>query len=205
MLGPISGASPSAGHFASSDEVSPRGPPRDCSIRCWLMPYRDWLAGPIRTVGRAAILGRSSGAQRRIRRRSPDRANRDAAATLLLRSGAGHRKGNGIGSWPGNTADSALIRQAKADLQEWNLGRVVWVGDRGFTSAAHRADLRRGGHAYILGEKLRSGSADAAAALARPGRYATVAGNLQVKEVKIADKERLIVCFNPDQATRDAA
>ncbi|SFF91074.1 IS1634 family transposase [Blastococcus tunisiensis] len=110
-----------------------------------------------------------------------------------------------VWSWPGNTTDSALIRQAKADLREWNLGRVVWVGDRGFTSAANRADLRRGGHAYILGEKLRSGSADAQAALARPGRYATVAGNLQVKEVKIADDERFVVCFNPDQATRDAA
>jgi Transposase DDE domain len=110
-----------------------------------------------------------------------------------------------VWSWPGNTTDSALIRQAKADLREWNLGRVVWVGDRGFTSAANRADLRRGGHAYILGEKLRSGSADAVAALGRPGRYATVAGNLQVKEVKIADDERFIVCFNPEQADRDAA
>jgi hypothetical protein len=110
-----------------------------------------------------------------------------------------------VWSWPGNTADSALIRQAKADLREWNLGRVVWVGDRGFTSAANRADLRRGGHAYILGEKLRSGSAEATAALGRQGRYATVAGNLQVKEVKIADDERFIVCFNPDQADRDAA
>ena len=110
-----------------------------------------------------------------------------------------------VWSWPGNTADSALIRQAKADLREWNLGRVVWVGDRGFTSAANRADLRRGGHAYILGEKLRSGSAEATAALGRQGRYATVAGNLQVKEVKIAEDERFIVCFNPEQALRDAA
>jgi Transposase DDE domain len=110
-----------------------------------------------------------------------------------------------VWSWPGNTADSALIRQAKADLREWNLGRVVWVGDRGFTSAANRADLRRGGHAYILGEKLRAGSAEAAAALSRQGRYATVADNLQVKEVKIADDERFIVCFNPEQASRDAA
>ena len=110
-----------------------------------------------------------------------------------------------VWSWPGNTTDSALIRQAKAELREWNLGRVVWVGDRGFTSAANRADLRRGGHAYILGEKLRSGSAEATAALSRQGRYATVAGNLQVKEVKITDDERFIVCFNPEQALRDAA
>lgn len=110
-----------------------------------------------------------------------------------------------VWSWPGNTADSALIRQAKADLKEWTLARVVWVGDRGFTSAANRRDLRAGGHGYILGEKIRGHDADAAAALARPGRYQTVAGNLQVKEVKIRDDERFVLCMNPEQVTRDAA
>jgi hypothetical protein len=110
-----------------------------------------------------------------------------------------------VWSWPGNTADSALIRQAKDDLRDWTLSRIVWVGDRGFTSAANRRDLRAGGHGYILGERLRSGSADAQAALARPGRYQQVADNLQVKEVRIADDERFIVCFNPETAQRDAA
>ena len=92
-----------------------------------------------------------------------------------------------------------------AEAEEWPLFRIVWVGDRGFTSAANRRELRAGGHGYILGERLRSGSAEAAAALARPGRYQQVADNLQVKEVKIADDERFIVCFNPDTAQRDAA
>src|SRR3954469_10542270 len=110
-----------------------------------------------------------------------------------------------VWSWPGNTTDSALIRQAKADLRDWTLARVVWVGDRGFTSAANRRDLRAVGHVYTLGERLRSGSAEAAAALARPGRYQQVADNLQVKEVRIADDERFIVCFNPETADRDAA
>src|SRR4051812_34095520 len=62
-----------------------------------------------------------------------------------------------VWSWPGNTTDSALIRQAKADLRDWTLARIVWVGDRGFTSAANRPDLRAGGHSYILGERLRAG------------------------------------------------
>src|SRR5216110_1561823 len=35
--------------------------------------------------------------------------------------------------WPGNTSDSALIRQVKADMRDWSLGRVVWVADRGFS------------------------------------------------------------------------
>jgi hypothetical protein len=108
--------------------------------------------------------------------------------------------------WPGNTADSALIRQVRADMRDWSLGRVIWVADRGFTSKENRRFLQQGAGAYIIGEKLRSGSAEAAAALSRQGRYKTVAGNLQVKEVRLPDAgDRFIVCFNPDQAVRDAA
>jgi transposase len=106
--------------------------------------------------------------------------------------------------WPGNTGDSALIRQVKDEMREWTLGRVVWVADRGFSSAANRRYLRAGGGHYIIGEKLRSGSADAEAALSRQGRYAIVADNMQVKEVKLDDADdRFIVCYNPDTAQRD--
>ena len=107
--------------------------------------------------------------------------------------------------WPGNTADSALIRQVKDDMRGWSLSRVVWVADRGFTSAENRRYLRKGGHHYIIGEKLRSGSAEAGAALSRQGRYQEVAANLRVKEVRIADDERFVICHNPDGAERDAA
>jgi len=110
-----------------------------------------------------------------------------------------------VWSWPGNTSDSALIRQVKEDLRDWTLSRVVWVADRGFASAANRRFLRRGDEHYILGEKLRSGSAEAKAALARAGRYQEVAGNLRVKEVRISEGERFVVCHNPEGAERDAA
>jgi Transposase DDE domain len=111
-------------------------------------------------------------------------------------------------AWPGNTADSALIRQVKDDMRDWSLSRVVWVADRGFTSAANRRYLQRAGGHYILGEKLRGGTPEADAALSRQGRYRTVADNLQVKEVRLhpdlAD-DRFVICFNPDAAVRDAA
>jgi hypothetical protein len=107
--------------------------------------------------------------------------------------------------WPGNTTDAALIRQVKHDLRDWTLARIIWVADRGFASAENRRYLRRGDHHYIIGEKLRSGSAEATAALSRQGRYATVAGNLRVKEVRIADEERFVICHNPEAAERDAA
>jgi hypothetical protein len=107
--------------------------------------------------------------------------------------------------WPGNTSDSPLIRQVKDELRDWTLGKVIWVADRGFTSKANRRHLAAGGDGYILGEKLRSGSPEAAAALARQGRYQDVAANLRVKEVKVSEQERFVVCHNPEAAERDAA
>ncbi len=110
--------------------------------------------------------------------------------------------------WPGNTSDQALIRQVKDDLRAWRLARVVWVADRGFASAQNRRYLQRAGGHYIIGEKLRGASHEAAAALARQGRYHTVAGNLRVKQVVIDDgtmRDRFVVCHNPDEAARDQA
>ena len=108
--------------------------------------------------------------------------------------------------WPGNTADSALIRQVKADMRESVLGRIIRVADRGFSSKENRRFLQRGAGGYIIGEKLRSESPHVKAALSRQGRYQQAAGNLQVKEVRIADAaDRFVICYNPDAAVRDAA
>jgi Transposase DDE domain len=117
-------------------------------------------------------------------------------------------------TFPGNESDTAIIRRVKDDLAGWNLHRLVWVADRGFASAANRAYLTRGGGHYIHAEKLRHTNTEAAAALARPGRYRTVAGNLRVKEVSVAPggggdggggarAQRFVVCHNPEQAERD--
>jgi transposase len=108
--------------------------------------------------------------------------------------------------WPGNQSEQELIRQVKDDLREWKLSRVVWVADRGFQSAENRRYLQRCGGHYIVGEKLRGDSAEAAAALARQGRYRTVAGNLQIKEVILDEgtmRDRFVICRNPEQAERD--
>jgi hypothetical protein len=113
-----------------------------------------------------------------------------------------------VWTFPGDTSDQILIRTVKDDLRTWNLNRVIWALDRGFTSAENRRYLQRGGGHYIMGEKLRGDSAEAAAALSRQGRYRTVAGNLRVKEVRVGDgtaTDRFIICHNPDAAIRDAA
>jgi hypothetical protein len=121
-------------------------------------------------------------------------------------------------TFPGDTADTAIIRRIKDDLGGWGLRRLVWVADRGFASAANRAYLTRGGGHYIHAEKLRHTNTEAAAALARRGRYRTVADNLRVKEVHVnpggGDRmdgedgvrtQRFVVCHNPEAADRDAA
>ena len=128
------------------------------------------------------------------------------------------RDGVPIRCWtfPGSENDQAIIRTVKDDLGGWNLRRLVWVADRGFASTGNRAYLTKGGGHYIHAEKLRHTNLEAAAALTRPGRYKTVAGNLRVKEVHVAPggqgdggegarTQRFVVCHNPEQAQRDTA
>jgi hypothetical protein len=110
-------------------------------------------------------------------------------------------------SFPGDTSDQLVIRRIRDDLAGWMLHRVIWVADSGFTSTANRAYLQHGGGSWVLAEKLRRTNTEARAALARPGRYRTVAGNLRVKEVRVGDgarSQRFVVCHNPEAAARDA-
>lgn len=110
--------------------------------------------------------------------------------------------------WPGNTADVSVIDEVRRDLRTWQLGRVITVVDRGFTSEENLAELQRGGGHYIAGERLRSGKASTEAALSRQGRYKTVGENLEVKEVVVGDgegRQRYILVRNPERAARDKA
>ena len=117
-------------------------------------------------------------------------------------------------TFPGSESDQRIIRTVRDDLGSWQLHRLVWVVDAGFASAANRASLTRGGGHYLHAEKLRYTTAEAAAALARPGRYHDGADNLRVKEVRVAPgggnnegarAERFVVCHHPDAAERDEA
>jgi len=112
--------------------------------------------------------------------------------------------------WPGNTNDNSILPEVKDGLRGWRLGRVVTVVDRGFSSDANLDYLRRAGGHWIAGEKMRDGSADAHAVLARPGRYRSVRDNLRVKEVRLDTSnddvaKRWIICHNPYEAERDAS
>jgi hypothetical protein len=108
-------------------------------------------------------------------------------------------------SFAGNASDQAVIRQVHDALGEWKLHRVLWIGDRGFSSEKNRTYLqRRGGH-FLFGEKLRQGT-DNHAALARAGRYSVIGDNLEVKEVTIGEgtaRRRFVVVKNPAEEQRD--
>jgi len=109
--------------------------------------------------------------------------------------------------WPGNTNDQTILPEVKDGLRGWRLGRVVTVVDRGFSSDANLAYLRRAGGHWIAGERMRDGSPDAVEALSRQGRYQQVRDNLRVKEVRLdrTPDRRWIVCHNPAEAERDKA
>ncbi|MFD7874340.1 hypothetical protein ACFV5G_09485 [Streptomyces sp. NPDC059766] len=80
---------------------------------------------------------------------------------------------------------------------------VMPRADRGFSSERNRRYLRQGNNAYIVGEKLRCGSPEVKAALSHQGRYGEIAQNMRVKEVRISDTERFVICHNPEAAARD--
>lgn len=111
-----------------------------------------------------------------------------------------------VWSFPGNAADSVVIRQVHDELGSWRLHRVVWVGDRGFSSEENRHYLQRGGGHYLFGEKLRQGARNAEA-LGRAGRYQKIDEHLEVKEVWLdkdgTGRRRFVVCRNLAEAGRD--
>lgn len=111
-------------------------------------------------------------------------------------------------TFPGNTSDQKIVDQVKSDLGQWNLGKVILVGDAGFNSAENRKVLLRECGDFILGEKLRSGSEGAAVeALHRKGRYRTLDNGLQIKNVVmdegLATERRFVIVKNPDAEKRD--
>jgi len=98
-----------------------------------------------------------------------------------------------------------VLDQVQKDLNSWNLGRVVWVMDRGMSSQANQRILQRGGGQYILGEKL-SGNHLNEMALAHPGRFKVLADNLHIKEVFAGEgtgQRRYVIAYNPQQAEVD--
>jgi transposase len=104
--------------------------------------------------------------------------------------------------FPGNTPDSATFRQIIADMRKrFNLGRVVFVGDRGMVSKEILDELDRNHIEYIVGMRMRKAK-EVGEVLKTGGKYKVVRDKLRVKEVW-HDANRYIICYNPLQAEYD--
>lgn len=117
------------------------------------------------------------------------------------------REGIPVRCWvlPGNQHDSQSVALVQQDLNNWKLGRVVWVMDRGMSSDENRRILQKAGGQYILGEKLR-GNHMSEMALRQPGRFKVIADNLHVKQVYVGEgtgRRRYVIAYNPQQAEAD--
>lgn len=107
--------------------------------------------------------------------------------------------------WPGNTADiTTLVPIVQVLKKRFRIGQVVLVCDRGMVSVANLVAIEQAGFQYIVGMKMRNLVEVRDEVLGRAGRYHEVSENLRIKEVRV-DERRYVVCFNPDEASKDRA
>jgi hypothetical protein len=107
--------------------------------------------------------------------------------------------------WPGNQADAkSLLPVIDGVKKRFDINEVCWVADRGMASKTVIEELEARSLTYILGARLRRVKEIKEEVLSHPGPYQEVASNLQVKEVNIKER-RYVVCYNPEQAKKDAA
>jgi len=110
--------------------------------------------------------------------------------------------------FPGSTSDKPAFRRVVGVLRErLKIRRVIVVADRGMISKANIELLTRDKDApfeYILGCRMRKQKEVRDEVLSRQGRFHTVAGNLEVKEV-VCKAGRFVVCRNPEEVERDRA
>jgi hypothetical protein len=123
-------------------------------------------------------------------------------------------------TWPGNVADvTALLPVVDRLRARFGLARMCVVADRGMLSAETIAELEDRRIEYILGARERSDKEvrDVVLADAKPMVALTIPRargqetTIEVKEVVVGDRgpdakpRRYVVCFNAEEARRDAA
>jgi len=127
--------------------------------------------------------------------------------------------------WPGNAADvKGLIPVLENVRERFGIGRVCVVADRGFISkeTLEKLENKEGGWDYILGVRMRAskearqevvGKLGSVAEAEQRKGFTVVHGErksakdpspLEVKEVLVGER-RYVVCYNPEQARKDAA
>lgn len=104
--------------------------------------------------------------------------------------------------FPGSTMDVKTVKVMSERVKRFQVGRVVFVCDRGMVSEDNLLHLEQEGYDYLVGIKLRQIKEVRQEVLSKPGRFQKVADNLEVKEVYLSGK-RYIICHNREEAVRD--
>jgi hypothetical protein len=133
---------------------------------------------------------------------SRDKRGDRPQANLALRTS---REGLPLGHWlyPGRQSDVRSMAEASREFRtRLGLGSFVVVADRGMVSAANLQALQDEEIEYVIAERLRRTTANAA--LARAGRYKRVTPHLEIKEITTEGPERVLVCRNLERAAEDA-
>jgi transposase len=104
--------------------------------------------------------------------------------------------------WSGDTTDAITVAPMLERLRALGLRDVVWVADRGMTSAVNLSAIRNAGLHYVVGTRLRADAKLRAAITADDGEYVDAAEGLMAKEIVLGET-RYVVCFSPASAERD--
>ena len=102
---------------------------------------------------------------------------------------------------PGNTPDvkSFLTTVTKLKVR-YNIGRIIWVCDRGMVSKKNVDELKECNQEYIFGVRMRQFDKETRRELLNPKGMWEVKDNLYAKEVYKEGVGRYIVCYNPEEA-----
>lgn len=116
--------------------------------------------------------------------------------------------------WPGNTTDvKTLIPIVDRLRNRFRVIDICVVADRGMISNKTLSELEERDLGYILGARMRKQNEVKYEVLGRGGRYKEIVpprkkakdpSPLKVKEVSV-DERRYVVCYNEEQARKDAA
>jgi hypothetical protein len=116
--------------------------------------------------------------------------------------------------WPGNTTDvKSLVPIVDRLRERFHIREITVVADRGMVSKETVAELEKRDLGYILGARMRRDKTVRDEVLADTAPFVEIVGPrknakdpspLQVKEVHV-DGRRYVVCFNEEQARKDAA
>lgn len=109
-----------------------------------------------------------------------------------------------VETFPGNTSDlKSFLFVLEKVKKNYQIGKLVWIADRGMVSSNNLSKLNELKQEYILGVKMRQFDSEKRKKLLSLDKMMPVRDDLYVKEAVIPNEGRYIVCYNPEEAERE--